>query len=302
MATLTTASFLYAANQGSSSTPTITVPATAAAGSIGAVLLSQGSTDAVTAATPTGLTVLDTSASSSANLVEKWWTFTVGDGTGGTVAPGSTISWGTLSASRQWAAYCQVAAGVTAVVVLAQSSANLTTMILPTATTDRVEWITEVGVGKANGTQVTAWTPPTGLTIRATATSGGTFGPSIFAADTGVSAASGAAVGGETYTPNQAIAASQRYLLAWRPSTTVANPTVNAGVDKTGLTGQTISIAPDATVLAASGGTLTGYAWTQVANGAPNVTIANATSLTGATFTPTTAATYQFRLTATQTG
>jgi hypothetical protein len=300
MATLTTASFLYAANQGSGTTATVTVPAGAAAGSIGAVLLSQGNTDVVTV-TPTGLTVLDTSASSSANLVEKWWTFTVGDGTGGTVTAGTVLSF-TMSATRQWAALCQVGSGVTAVVVLAQSSANLTTMILPTATTDRVEWITEVGVGKANGASVTAWTPPTGLTIRATATSGGTFGPSIFAADTGASAASGAAVGGETYTPNQAINISQRYLLAWRPSTTVANPTVNAGVDKTGLTGATIPIAPDATVVAASGGTLTGYAWTQVANGAPNVTIANATSLTGATFTPTTAATYQFRLTATQTG
>lgn len=90
---------------------------------------------------------------------------------------------------------------------------------------------------------------------------------------------------------------------------TVAPPTVNAGPDLAGSVGQAILFGAAATATPAVGGTITGYQWTQVANGAPAVTIANPTSLTGATFTPAAAAPstgqaqpYQFRLTVTQTG
>lgn len=82
----------------------------------------------------------------------------------------------------------------------------------------------------------------------------------------------------------------------------VGPPTVNAGPDKTGSVGQPTVIGSSATATPAAGGTITGYQWVQVANGAPVVAITNPTSLTGATFTPAQPGAYEFDVTATQTG
>jgi hypothetical protein len=72
-----------------------------------------------------------------------------------------------------------------------------------------------------------------------------------------------------------------------------------AGADKAGSSytvGAVCPIGPDATVTLFGGQTVIGYEWKQYANGAPTVAVDNANSLTGATFTPTQSADYEFDL------
>lgn len=208
-----------ATNGGNTASGTITVPAGAPVGATGVVIFTQNNADVLTAS-PSWLTPVTTVADASANFPVRFYRFTVGDGSSGTVAPG-TVGTFTMSATRAWTLTLYGVDGTdptNPLTVVATAATVTTTAVMPTATTSEALWLAEVAIGKANGTSVTSWTAPTGWTARATTVSPTTFGGTVVIADRDNGLAGAASYGGETYAANAAIAVAQRYLLGFRPA------------------------------------------------------------------------------------
>ena len=85
-------------------------------------------------------------------------------------------------------------------------------------------------------------------------------------------------------------------LIAVQPSAAISSPVVTLGsIPSTVTTGTLVTLAGSA--ITASGRSITSYVWAQLSG--PSVTINNPGSNTNASFTPTTAGSYSFQLTAT---
>lgn len=211
-------------NKATSTTPSITVPATASVGDILVIHFDQNNTDA-SAGAPTGLT-LQASDSTVAGYPSKLYTATV-DGT--TITAGGTLTWPTLSASRAWTLDLIVERGVTLTgLQVSVGHAATSPVVIPSLTTTATDYLIEVAAGKSNGTAITSWTPPSGWTLRQTVTAGTTFGGSTTMATlTADGTSSASTYGGETYTPSSAAGAYVSYLLAL-PSASSTNGSVTA--------------------------------------------------------------------------
>lgn len=231
-----------ASASGNTATGSIAVPTGMPAGASGVVVFTQNNADVLTTA-PAWLTLIDSTSSGSTSLVNKVYRFTVGDGSAGTVSPGTTGSF-SMSAVRAWTATLYGVDGVDTanpVTVLAVAgTATASTAAVPTATTTEALWLAEVAVQKANGTVITAFTVPTGWTARVTTASPTTFGAAVVVADRTNGVAGAGSYGGDIYTPNPATSSTtERYLIGFRPAPvnlTYYAPTTDTGSTTSGWT------------------------------------------------------------------
>lgn len=134
-------------------------------------------------------------------------------------------------------------------------------------------------------TSQTAVTTPAGMTQEASYVNGGGGGASVLIASQFPAAG---ASGTRTVTYAVGSGSGAGIMLTVPPATGTL-PVVNAGTNSTGTTGVAKTLAGSSTG--------TSSVWTQVSG--PSVTISNATSASTASFTPTVAGTYIFRLTGT---
>lgn len=215
-----------AQNDANSASGTVTVPAGCQVGDVGVLHFSQGNSDVQTS-TPTGLTLEDTDTT-TASFINKLYVFVV-DGVN--ISAGTVLTF-SMSATRQWSLSLGTWSGVStsAPWIDYRKSSSTTVTTVPSYTTVQNSWPVEVACSKANGTAITAWTVGTGYTQRAMAVSGGTSGPSSVVADNNTGqVGSGVALGGETYTSNQAATAHVRYIIALRPAVSAQTFTDPAG-------------------------------------------------------------------------
>jgi hypothetical protein len=232
---ITTANVYTATGGGNTASGSITIPAGLPSGSAGYIIFTQNNADVLTAV-PAYLTLADNTSSGSANFVSKLYTFKVGDGSGNTVTAGTSVAF-TMSAVRAWTTTLYAVSGVdqtTPIVLVAVAGSVTTSVVIPTATTTQALWLTEVGVGKANGSVVSSWTPPAGWSNRITTPSPTTFGASVIIADRDAGLAGASNYGGETYTPSAAIATAERYIIGFQPATVAL--TYYTPADDTGAT------------------------------------------------------------------
>lgn len=237
---ITTANVYTATAGGNTASGSVTVPAGMPTGSAGYIVFTQNNTDAITSV-PAFLTLLDSTASGSTSFVSKVYTFKVGDGSAGTVTPGTSVTI-TMSATRAWTATLYGASNVdttTPMMLVAVAGSLATNAIMPTASTSEALWLTEVAVGKSNGTAVTSWTLPAGWSSRINTVSPTTFSAGVVITDRDAGTAGASSYGGETYTPNNAINVAMRYIIGFRPAVvalTYYTPNDDTGATTTGWT------------------------------------------------------------------
>lgn len=240
-------------NAANSASPSVTVPATCQVGDVLLIHLSQNNTDAYTSA-PAGVTLADTNTGNT-GFPNRLFTAVV-DGT--TISPGSTLTWGTLSAIRTWqislAAYSSVDTS-SPIQNYAVAQANTTTMTTPALTTSAASFLIEIVSGKSNGTAITSWTPPAGFTVRSTSAAAATFSGSSAIADRNSNPSAAGTYGSDTYTASAAFNIAVKYTIALSPA---GNPTA-AFTNHTAALAATFDGSGSTAI---SPATISSYSWT----------------------------------------